>query len=78
MDTAINEAIQRCEIITHAANRLTEYRLSDNPSLDEMISEIPYAVMSAMEIKGVLPDTNYLLKNELIEHFEEMLIKYNS
>lgn len=75
MKTLIDESILRCEIITLAANHLTEYRLSDNPSLDEMVSEIPWAVMSAMESKSISPDSNYELKDELIEYFADFFYR---
>lgn len=67
MTTSINETILLCEIITNVANRLTEYRLSNNPSLDEMIKEIPRTV------KGAISGVNPQLENEIIEYFETLL-----
>lgn len=75
MKTLIDESILRCELITLAANHLTEYRLSDNPSLDEMVEEIPWAVMSAMESKSISPDSNHELKDELIEYFVDFFYR---
>ena len=66
---AIEEIIQRCEIITIVANRLTELRLTHNFTLLELEVEVEYAVQYAMEIKGVLIDSNYELFNDIKEHF---------
>ena len=65
----INEIIKRCEIITIAANKLTELRLANNFTLLELECEIEYAVSAAMEIAGARPDVDFDLAHDIKEHF---------
>lgn len=74
----IEEIIQRCEIITIVANKLTELRLTNNFTLLELESELDCTIMSAMEMKGVLPDSNYQLFNEIKEHFFTLFDKFSN
>ena len=74
----INEIIQRCEIITIAANKLTELRLAHNFTLHELECELDYAVQYAMSVKDVLTDSNYELFHDVKEHFFTLFDRFDN
>ena len=74
---SINEIIERCEIITIAANRLTELRLANKFTLLELEGEIDNAVAYALETKGASYADDLLTFMEIKEYFYTLIDKFS-